>query len=93
MKSVSQLLWAYSSIFYEDSGCIYDNTGSNGSPCGSHDLSDFRGRAQFKCAQTVVGQSSAGNGPDGLSYDYYYYTTTTIAYDLSRSPGSCEQNI
>ena len=22
---------------------------------------------------TVVGQRSAGNGPNGLSYDYYYY--------------------
>ena len=30
-------------------------------------------RAQFKCAQTVIGQRSAGNGPNGLSYDYYYY--------------------
>ena len=25
------------------------------------------------CAQTVIGQRSAGNGPNGLSYDYYYY--------------------
>ena len=30
-------------------------------------------RAQFKCAETVIGQRSAGNGPNGLSYDYYYY--------------------
>ena len=29
--------------------------------------------AKFKCAQTVIGQRSAGNGPNGLSYDYYYY--------------------
>ena len=30
-------------------------------------------RAQFKCAQTVVGQRFAGNGPNGLTYYYYYY--------------------
>ena len=35
--------------------------------------SSHRCRAQFKCAQAVVGQRSAGNGPNGLSYDYYYY--------------------
>ena len=35
--------------------------------------SNHRCRALFKCAQTVVGQRSAGNGPNGLSYDYYYY--------------------
>ena len=28
---------------------------------------------KFKCAQTVVGQRFAGNGPNGLSYDYYYH--------------------
>ena len=39
--------------------------------------SNRRCRAQFKCAQTVVGQRLAGNGPNGLSYDYYYTTTTT----------------
>ena len=39
--------------------------------------SNHRCRAQFKCAQTVIGQRSAGNGPDGLSYDYYYYYYTT----------------
>ena len=33
--------------------------------------SNHRCRAQFKCAQTVLGQRSAGNGPNGLSYDYY----------------------
>ena len=35
--------------------------------------SDHRRSAQFKCAQTVIGQRSAGNGPNGLSYDDYYY--------------------
>ena len=36
--------------------------------------SNHRCRAQFKkCAQTVVGQRFAGNGPNGLSYDYYAY--------------------
>ena len=35
--------------------------------------SNHRCRAQFKCAETVIGQRSAGNGPNGLSYDYYYY--------------------
>ena len=35
--------------------------------------SNHRCRAQFKCAQTVVGQRSAGNGPNGQSYDCYYY--------------------
>ena len=34
--------------------------------------SNHRCRAQFKCAQTVIGQRSAGKGPNGLSYDYYY---------------------
>ena len=36
--------------------------------------SNHRCRAQFKSAQTVVGQSFAGNGLNGLSYycDYYY---------------------
>ena len=37
--------------------------------------SNHRCRAQFKCAQTVVGQRFAGNGPNGLSYT----TTTTIS--------------
>ena len=32
-----------------------------------------RCRAQFQRAQTVVGQRFAGNGPNGLPYDYYYY--------------------
>ena len=40
---------------------------------GPHDNCNHRCRAQFKCAQTVIGQRSAGNGPNGLSYDYYYY--------------------
>ena len=35
--------------------------------------SNHRCRVQFKCAQTVIGQRSAGNGPNCLSYDYYYY--------------------
>ena len=35
--------------------------------------SNHRCRAQFKCAQTVIGQRSSGNGPNGLYYDYYYY--------------------
>ena len=35
--------------------------------------SNQRCRAQFKCVQTVLGQRSAGNGPNGLSYYYYYY--------------------
>ena len=35
--------------------------------------SNHRCRAQFKCLQTVVGQRFAGNGPNGLSYNYYYY--------------------
>ena len=35
--------------------------------------SNHRCRAQFRCAQTVVGQRCAGNEPNGLSYDYYYY--------------------
>ena len=39
----------------------------------SLELDDNIHRAQFKCAQTVVGQLFAGNGPNGLSYDYYYY--------------------
>ena len=30
--------------------------------------SNHRCRAQFKCAQTVVGDRFAGNGPNGLSY-------------------------
>ena len=34
---------------------------------------NHRCRAQFKCKQTVVGQRSAGSGPNDLSYDYYYY--------------------
>ena len=38
-----------------------------------YQVSNHRCRAQFKCAQTVIGQRSAGNGPNGLSYDYYYY--------------------
>ena len=29
-------------------------------------------RAQFKCAQTAVGQRFAENGPTGLSYNCYY---------------------
>ena len=37
------------------------------------ETSNHRCRAQFKCAQTVVGQRFAGNGPKGLSYDDYYY--------------------
>ena len=37
-------------------------------------MSELTGRNhQFKCAQTVIGQRSAGNGPNGLPYDYYYY--------------------
>ena len=35
--------------------------------------SNHRCRALFKCAQTLISQRSAGNGPNGLSYDYYYY--------------------
>ena len=35
--------------------------------------SNHHWRAQFKCAQTVIGQRSAGNEHNGLSYDYYYY--------------------
>ena len=35
--------------------------------------SNHRCRAQFKCAQTVLGQHFAGNGPIGLSYYYYNY--------------------
>ena len=35
--------------------------------------SNQRCRAQFKYAQTVVGQRFAGNGPNGLSYYYYCY--------------------
>ena len=35
--------------------------------------SNHRCRAQFKCTHTVIGQRSAGNGPNGLPYDYYYY--------------------
>ena len=34
---------------------------------------NHRCRAQFKCAQTVLGQCFAGNGPIGLYYYYYYY--------------------
>ena len=34
--------------------------------------SNQRCHAQFKCVQTVVGQRFAGNGPNGLSYYYYY---------------------
>ena len=35
---------------------------------------------------TVIGQHSAGNGPNGLSYDnYYYYTTTNMEFLLSRN--------
>ena len=45
--------------------------------------SNNRCRAQFKCAQTVVGQRSAGNGPNGLSYDYYYYNWTTASKNLA----------
>ena len=40
--------------------------------------SNHRCRAQFKCAQTVVGQRSAGNEYNGLSYDYYYYYYNNI---------------
>ena len=40
--------------------------------------SNHRCRAQFKCAQTVIGQRSAGNGPNGLSYDYYYYPSFVL---------------
>ena len=37
--------------------------------------------AQFKYAQTVVGQRFAGNSPDGLSYYYYYiYRGQSIRY-------------
>ena len=39
--------------------------------------SNHRCRAQFKCAQTVIGQRFAGNGPNGLS-DYYTSTPTTF---------------
>ena len=39
--------------------------------------SNHRCRAQFKCTQTVVGQSFAGNGPNGMSYYYYYYYSLT----------------
>ena len=35
--------------------------------------SNHQCRAQFKCAQTVVGQRFDGNGPNGLSYYYYHY--------------------
>ena len=40
-------------------------------------------RAQFKCAQTVIGQRSAGNGPNGLSYDYYYYYYCSVNHVTS----------
>ena len=33
--------------------------------------SNHRCRVQFKCVQTVVGQRSAWNGPNGPSYYYY----------------------
>ena len=34
--------------------------------------SNHRCRVLFMCAQTVVGQCFSGNGPNGLSYYYYY---------------------
>ena len=59
--------------------------------------SSNRCRAQFKCAQRVIGQRFGGNGPNGLSYYYYYYYayyyyhyyyyTTTNAIRRGANPG------
>ena len=40
--------------------------------------SNHRCSAQFKCAQTVVGQRFAGNGPNGLSSNITITTTIFI---------------
>ena len=48
--------------------------------------SNQRCRVQFKCVQTVVGQSFAGNGPNGLSYyyyDYYCYSTADALHSTA----------
>ena len=34
----------------------------------------------LKCAQTVVGQCFAGNGPNGLSYYYDVYKSTDLLH-------------
>ena len=47
------------------------NTGQKISQMSELNGSNHRCRAQFKCAQTVVGQRFAGNGHTGLSYYYY----------------------
>ena len=50
--------------------------------------SNHRCCAQFMCAQTVVGQRFAGNGPNGLSY-----TTTTISSSSSSSSSSSRDGL
>ena len=40
---------------------------------GAHYTQYITWRPLFERWQTVIGQRSAGNGPNGLSYDYYYY--------------------
>ena len=58
------------------SGCTYMyhyNTGQKIPQMSELTGRNHRCRAQCKCAQTVLGQRSAGNGPNGLSNDYYYY--------------------
>ena len=80
MKLLAVEQWTLSRIAWINTGQkilqISELTGSN-----------HRCRAQFKCAQTVVGQRFARNGPNDLSYYYYYYyyyttTTTTTSYNM-----------
>ena len=54
--------------------------------------SNHRCRAQFKCAQTVMGQRSAGNGPNGLSYDYYYYYILVYTTTTTTTTTTCGRN-
>ena len=71
------------------------NTGRKSPKCSCEHGGNYRCRAHFKGAQAVVGHRFAGNGPNGLYYDYYYYycyyyyyyytttttTTTTTTYN------------
>ena len=61
----------------EPSRTAWTNTGQKVPKMSELTGSNYRRRAQFKCAQTVVGQRSAGNGPNGLSYTTTATTTTT----------------
>ena len=45
--------------------------------------SNHRCRAQFKCAQTVIGHRFAGNSPNVVPYYYYYNNWLDVMFQPS----------